>query len=66
MGLFIVLNGFIICAIQIFAGHRLAAKESGTVIIFGFFLITETLLMIAIGRQPKNEKSSYVEVSYKT
>jgi hypothetical protein len=64
--LLIVLNGLIVCAIQIFAGHRLAAKESGVVIIFGFFIITEILLVVAIARQPKSEKSSYFEVCYKT
>jgi hypothetical protein len=56
------LNGFIVCAIQIFAGHRLAAKETGIVIIFSLFLITELLLVIAIAKQPKSEKSSYFEV----
>jgi hypothetical protein len=64
--LIIVLNGFIVCAIQIFAGHRLAAKESGIVIIFIFFVITEIILVVAVARQPKSEKSMYFEVSYKT
>ena len=58
----IVLNGFILCAIQIFAGHRLAAKESGAVIGFSFFTIMEVILVTAIARQPKSEKSSYSEV----
>ncbi|CAF3780921.1 unnamed protein product, partial [Rotaria sordida] len=59
------LNGFILCAIQIFASHRLAAKESGIIIIFSIFIIVEIILVTAIARQPKSEKSSYFEVSYK-
>jgi hypothetical protein len=61
----IVFNGFILCAIQIFAGHRLAAKETGPVIMFGIFSITEILLVIGIAKQPKSEKPSYFEVSKK-
>ncbi len=60
--LIIVFNGFILCAIQIFGGHRLAAKESGPILAFGFFTITEILLVTTIARQPKSEKSSYFEV----
>lgn len=61
----LVINGFIVCAIQVFASHRLAAKEPGSVIIFTFFFLLEVLLIIAIARQPKSEKSSYFEVSLK-
>ncbi|CAF1038813.1 unnamed protein product [Rotaria sordida] len=57
----LVLNGFILCAIQIFASHRLAAKESGIIIIFSIFIIAEIILVTAIARQPKSEKSSYFE-----
>ncbi|CAF1249829.1 unnamed protein product [Adineta steineri] len=60
----LIINGFIVCAIQIFAGHRLAAKEFGPVIIFGFFTCTEFLLVTAIARQPKCEKSSYFETPF--
>ncbi|CAF1129324.1 unnamed protein product [Rotaria magnacalcarata] len=60
----LVINGFIVCAIQIFASHRLAAKESGTVIAFTIFTITEILLVTAIARQPKSEKPSYFELTF--
>lgn len=60
--IFLVVNGFLLCAIQIFAGHHLAAKNSGYVMIFIFFLITEILLIVAIARQPKIAKTSYFEV----
>jgi len=60
----LILNGFIVCAIQIFAGHRLAAKELGPVMIFSFFMITEMFLVVAIARQPKSEKSMYFELTF--
>ena len=61
--MFSVLNGFILCAIQIFAGHRLANKEFFPVLFFIIFTVTEFLLITALARQPKTEKSLYFEVS---
>lgn len=61
---FSVLNGFILCAIQIFAGHRLANKEFFAVFFFILFTLTEFALIIALARQPKSEKSLYFEVSF--
>lgn len=60
---FSVLNGFILCAIQIFAGHRLANKEFFAVFFFIVFTLTEFALIVALARQPKSEKSLYFEVS---
>ena len=61
----VVVNGFILCAMQIFEGHRLAAKEAGSTLAFTFFVFTEFLLMTALARQPKGDKSLYFEVSRK-
>jgi hypothetical protein len=60
----IAINGFILCAIQIFAGHYLANKEPITLSFFILFLILEIFFVIVIARQPKNEKSLYFEVSF--
>ena len=59
----IVINGFLLCATQIFAGHRLAAKQPVALLAFGFFTLAEIILMMALARQPKSEKSLYFEVS---
>ena len=56
------INGFILCAIQIFAGHHIANKDPTTIIFLIIFLITEILFIIAIAAQPKNQKSIYFQV----
>lgn len=60
----LILNGFILCAIQIFASHRLANKEFFVVFFFIVFTLTEFALIVALARQPKSEKSLYFELSF--
>lgn len=64
MFLLSVINGFILCMIQIFAGHRLAARHGTTVFFFVVFIIIEFVLISALARQPKANKELYFEVSH--
>ncbi|CAF1966205.1 unnamed protein product [Rotaria magnacalcarata] len=57
----LTINGCILCAIQIFAGHHIANKNPTAIIVLIIFLITEILFIIAIAAQPKNQKSIYFQ-----
>jgi len=58
----LIINGFILCAIQIFAGHQLANKEPAALVFFILLIIMEILFVIGIAKQPKNTKSLYFQV----
>ncbi|CAF1168113.1 unnamed protein product, partial [Didymodactylos carnosus] len=60
----ITVNGFILCAIQIFAGDRLLRKDAFVVFFFSLSCILELIFLIMIAVQPKNQKSLYFELSY--
>ncbi|CAF1163013.1 unnamed protein product [Rotaria sp. Silwood1] len=57
----LVINGFILCAIQIFAQHYLEEKNPIILSILIIFLVIELCLIVLIAQQPKNEKSLYFE-----
>ncbi|CAF1048103.1 unnamed protein product [Rotaria sordida] len=57
----LIINGFILSAIQIFAQHRLEEKDPIAIIFLIIFLLTEIFFIVAIARQPKNAKSLYFE-----
>jgi len=59
----IVINGFILCAIQIFARHRIENKDPTALACLIFSVVIEICFVISIARQPKTKKSLYFEVS---
>jgi len=57
----LALNGFVICAMQIFAGHLIATVEPTALTFFILFINVEIIFFIVIARQPQNKKSLYFE-----
>ncbi|CAF4988591.1 unnamed protein product, partial [Rotaria sp. Silwood1] len=57
----LVINGFILCAIQIFAQHYVEEKNPIILSILIIFLVIELCLIVLIAQQPKNEKSLYFQ-----
>ncbi|CAF2614129.1 unnamed protein product [Rotaria sp. Silwood2] len=60
----LTINGFILCAIQIFAQHRLEEKDPIAISFLIIFFVIEIFFVITIARQPKNEKSVYFQTPY--
>ena len=59
----LVLNSFLLCAIQIFAGSRLVHLDPTALVFFILSAVLEALLVILLARQPKNKNSLYFQVS---
>lgn len=57
------LNSLVLCATQIFAGHRLANLHTPTLVFFILSALLELLLVVLLAKQPRNKKSLYFEVS---
>ena len=57
-----VVNSFILCAIQIFAGSRLANAEPVALTFFILSSVLEIIFAVILHRQPTNRKSLYFEV----
>ena len=58
-----MVNSFLLCAIQIFAGGRLANKDITAIVLISLFSLFELILIVALTQQPKNKKSLYFEVT---
>ena len=62
----LVLNSFLLCAIQIFASGPLANKNITALVCLSLSILVELILIFALTRQPKNKKSLYFEVTNST
>lgn len=60
----IAIGGFIICAIQIFAGRQIVHGDPATLTFFILFIVIEVVVAIIIAKQPQNKKSFYFEVYF--
>ena len=60
----VVINGFFLCAIQIFAAHHLKNKDPTALTLLILCIFFELVFTFSIVRQPKNKKLLYFEVRY--
>lgn len=60
----LIVNSFILCAIQSFAGGSLSRAEPVALTFFIITVILEILLLFILYRQPTNRKSLYFETPF--